>query len=198
MSIPRLKQDDTTLFVIDVQGALMPTLADHEQLTANCAALLRMAGVLGLPTVVTEHYVKGLGPTVPDVAACFPRDDPDDPARFALVEKTRFSAYVPGVADALRRFERPNVLVCGIEAHVCVLQAVLDLQEAGYRSFFATDAISAGQRDQIAPAFRRMEAAGAVPTGVVSAMYELMEGAHHPRFKDCLAIAKQVHFERAR
>lgn len=195
MSIPRLTQDATALFVIDVQGALMPTLADRERLTANCAALLRMAVVLGLPTVVTEHYVKGLGPSVPEVAACFPGDDP---ARFALVEKTRFSAYVPGVAEALRRFERPNVLVCGIEAHVCVLQAVLDLQDAGYRAFFATDAISAGQRDQIEPAFRRMEAAGAVPTGVVSAMYELMEDARHPRFKDCLDIAKQVHFERPR
>jgi hypothetical protein len=87
------------------------------------------------------------------------------------------------------------VLVCGVEAHVCVLQSVLDLVAAGWTVFYATDAISSGQVDQVAPAFRRMERAGALPTGTLGAMYELMGDAAHPAFKDILALAKQVQKE---
>jgi hypothetical protein len=84
------------------------------------------------------------------------------------------------------------VLVCGIEAHVCVLQSVLDLVAAGWTVFHATDAISAGQADQVEPAFRRMERAGSLPTGTLGAMYELVGDAADVRFKDILALAKQV------
>jgi nicotinamidase-related amidase len=82
--------------------------------------------------------------------------------------------------------------VCGVEAHVCVLQTVLDLVGAGWTVFHATDAISAGQPDQVAPAFRRMERAGALPSGTLGAMYELVSDAADPRFRDILALAKQV------
>ena len=85
-----------------------------------------------------------------------------------------------------------DVLVCGVEAHVCVLQTVLDLAGAGWTVFHATDAISAGQPDQVAPAFRRMERAGALPSGTLGAMYELVADAADPRFRDILALAKQV------
>ncbi|MCA9289903.1 MAG: isochorismatase family protein [Phycisphaerales bacterium] len=186
MPIPRLHVNDTALLVIDVQERLMPPLVDRMRLAGNCAILLRMAAELDLPYVVTEQYVSGLGRTVPEVANAM-----SDPA--SRVEKTRFSALVDVVDEQLRQWRTTNVLVCGIEAHVCVLQTVLDLQATGRQAFVCTDAISAGQRDQIEPALARMSRAGAVRTGIVSAMYELLGDATHPCFRTCLDLAKGVH-----
>lgn len=163
----------------------MPTIADRERLTVNCAILLRMASELGIPSLVTEQYVQGLGRTVERVSRAMP-----DPSW--RIEKTQFSAMVDVVVERLTQWRRPHVLIAGIEAHVCVLQTVLDLQDAGYLTFICTDAISASQRDQIVPALERMQSAGAVLTGVMSAMYELLGDARHACFKQCLELAKSI------
>lgn len=181
----RLTPESTTLLLIDVQDRLMPTIHRAERLVTNCSVLCRAAPLLGVPVIATEQYVRGLGHLVPQVRAALTPEA-------LVVEKTRFSALTPEVRDALRASHRPAVLVCGVEAHVCVLQTVLDLCAGGWMAFYATDAISSGQPNQIEPAFRRMERSGAIPTGVLSAMYELMGDATHPRFKECLALAKQL------
>jgi len=185
MTIPRLLIDDTLLLVVDVQGRLMPTLPDPDSLIAHSAILLQAASALELPAIVTEQYPKGLGATVPEVAQHIGSDTP-------VIEKTRFSAITPDVDARIRETDRDTILVCGIEAHICVLQSVLDLRAAGRDVFFCTDAISAGQPSQIPHAFRRMEAAGAVPTGILSALYELMADKQHPAFARCLGLAKAV------
>ena len=158
MPVPRLTPETSALLVIDVQERLMPTITDRDRLIRNCAVLLRMAAELGVPSLVTEQYVQGLGRTVEEVTRAMP-----DPSW--RVEKTQFSAYVDLLGERLAQWRRPHVLIAGIEAHVCVLQTVLDLQDAGYLTFVCTDAVSASQRDQIVPAFERMQAAGAVPHG---------------------------------
>ncbi|MFM1935716.1 MAG: hypothetical protein RI990_675 [Planctomycetota bacterium] len=185
MPIPRLCPASTTLLVIDVQERLMPTIAAAPRVEANCAILAQAAGVLGIPVICSEQYVRGLGHTVPPVREALP------PGAL-VVEKTRFSALTDEVRAALQSSGRPNVLICGVEAHVCVLQTALDLLGSGWRVFHATDAISSGQRDQVEPAFRRIEAAGAVPTGTLGAMYELVRDASHPTFRHLLALAKLV------
>lgn len=185
MPIPRLRAEDATLLVIDLQERLMPTILDAETTVHHATLLVRMAKVLGLPVVVTEQYVKGLGSTVEPLRS----ELADASTRF---EKTRFSGLVPEVLDHLRRSGRGQVLVTGVEAHVCVLQTVLDLAAAGFVPFLALDAISASRAGSIEPAIRRMERSGAVPTGVVSAMYELLGDATHPSFRACLPIAKEV------
>ena len=185
MALPRLSPDSTVLLVVDVQERLMPTIDAAARVEANCAILARAAGVLGMPVVCTEQYVKGLGHTAPHVRGALP-------AGAKVFEKTRFSALTPEVRAHLVTLHRPNVLVCGVEAHVCVLQTVLDLAAASWHPFRATDAISAGQPDQVAPAFRRMERAGSLPTGTLGAMYELMGDAGHPAFREILALAKLV------
>ena len=185
MPIPRLCPSSTVLLVVDVQERLMPTIAAAPRVEANCAILARAAGVLGVPVICTEQYVRGLGHTVATVRDALPHGT-------AIVEKTRFSALTDGVRSLLQASARPNVLVCGVEAHVCVLQSSLDLLASGWRVFHATDAISSGQRDQVDPAFRRIEAAGGVPTGTLGAMYELAGDAAHPAFRDLLALAKLV------
>lgn len=185
MPIPRLCPASTTLLVIDVQERLMPTIAAAPRVEANCAILARAAGVFGMPVICSEQYVRGLGHTVPPVREALPKGS-------MVVEKTRFSALTDEVRAALQSTGRPNVLVCGVEAHVCVLQSALDLLASGWRVFHATDAISSGQRDQVEPALRRIETAGGVPTGTLGAMYELAGDAAHPSFRDLLALAKLV------
>jgi nicotinamidase-related amidase len=108
------------------------------------------------------------------------------------IEKTRFSACIDLVDQQLASWRRGTILLCGIEAHVCVLQTVLDLHTQGRQCFVCSDAVSSSQRDQMPPAYRRMERAGAVVTGVMSAMYELLGDAGHPAFRGCLSLAKAV------
>ena len=185
MPIPRLRPDACSLLVIDVQERLLPTITAGEAIAHNCGLLAAGAAALGLPILVTEQYVKGLGHTAPHVRGALP-------SGAKVFEKTRFSALTPEVRAHLVSLHRPNVLVCGVEAHVCVLQTVLDLAAASWHPFHATDAISAGQPDQVAPAFRRMERAGSLPTGTLGAMYELMGDAGHPAFREILTLAKLV------
>ena len=185
MPIPRLRIEDAALIVIDVQEKLVPTIVDASRLVANCSTMLRIAGELGVPYVVTEHYPRGLGRTVEAITAAML-----DPA--SRVEKTRFSAAIELVTDLLQAWRRTNVLICGIEAHVCVAQTALDLQAGGRQCFVVSDAIAASQPDQIEPALRRMEAAGAVTTGVMSAMFELLGDANHPSRRACIELAKQI------
>ncbi len=185
MPIPRLSLERTALLVIDVQERLLPTIHDGARVVTNCAAALRLAQLLGLPAIVTEQYVKGLGHSAPEITAAAAQ-------HATIIEKTRFSAFVPAVEAILSRSKCDDVLVCGIEAHVCVQQTVLDLLANGRQPFLLTDAISSGACDQIAPAFRRMERAGAVPSGVLGAAYELLGDAAHPEFKAVLGIVKTL------
>jgi nicotinamidase-related amidase len=191
MPIPRLHRSDTALLVIDVQERLAPTIHRGEDVAVNCGILLDVADALGLRTIVTEQYVRGLGHSVQQV-----RDHirPGTP----VIEKTRFSAVVPEVRALLDGWGTASVLLCGVEAHVCVLQTALDLLAGGRQVFLATDAISSGQRDQIGPAFERMVRAGAALTGTLGATYELLGDASDPAFRACLGIVKSVRHGDAR
>ena len=171
--------------MIDVQEKLLPTIFDGDRVVANCAAALELAKALGLPAIVTEQYTKGLGHSAPLIASAAA-------GHAKILEKTRFSALVPEVDAFLSSRRCDDVLICGVEAHVCVQQTVLDLLATGRQPFLLTDAISAGRPDQIMPAFRRMERSGATPSGVLGAAYELLGDAAHPQFRSVLGIVKTL------
>jgi len=185
MPLPRMIPDRCALFIVDVQTNLLPDIYEADRMVRRCAFMTRVAVELGLPIVVTEQVRKVFGPTHPSVAEHLPADLP-------IVEKSRFSGCVGAITARLREIARPDVLVVGMEAHICVLQTTLDLLDRGNGVFLVTDAISSGEPDQIEPAFRRMERGGATPTGAVSAAYELMADAKHPAFKRCLEEVKAV------
>lgn len=187
MPIPRLRLHDTALLVIDVQDRLLPTIVDADRVVNNAALLVKLAVRLDLPYLVTEQYVRGLGRTAEPIGHAMA----DSSLR---VEKTQFSGLIDIVDERLQSLKRSSVLVCGLEAHICVLQTVLDLQASGRQAYVVSDAVSAGQRDQVPYAFDRMRDAGAIITGVNSAMYELVANASHPLFRDCLKIAKAVNW----
>lgn len=183
MPTPRLRIDDTVLLVVDIQARFAQSIHAWEALVQNAAVLCRAAGALGLPVIATEQNPRGLGHTVPEITAALPPATP-------VFHKTRFSSITPEVAAALGALNRGTVLVCGIEAHVCVLQTTLDLLAGGRQVFLASDCISASQPAQVPHAFARMQRAGAVPTGALSAIYELLGDATHPAFKACLEMVK--------
>lgn len=185
MPIPRLAPSNALLLIIDIQEAFVGHIGELDRIATNAAIMSEAAGVLDVPVIVTEHAPGSLGRTLATVREGLPAGTP-------LFEKTRFSACVPETVQAIHRLGRPNVLLCGIEAHVCVLQTALDLLASGFQAFHLTDAIGASQPMQIAPAFRRMERAGSLPTGTLSAIYELMADARNPAFKPCLSLAKRI------
>ncbi|HVP73627.1 MAG TPA: isochorismatase family protein [Phycisphaerales bacterium] len=185
MAIPRLRIDQTALLVIDMQERLMPTIDHAARVIHNASIMLRMAAATGMPYLVTEQYPQGLGRTVDEINKAM-----TDQSR--RIEKTRFSACIDLVHEQLMAWRRGTVLICGVEAHVCVTQTTLDLLATGRQPFLVTDAISSSQADQIAPALQRMTNAGAVQTGVLAAMYELLGDATHPAFRTCLDLAKTV------
>lgn len=185
MPIPRPTLDRAALLVIDVQERLLPTIFDADRVVTNCAAALRVAQTLGLPAFVTEQYTRGLGHSAPAIAEAAA-------GHARTFEKTRFSALIPEIDAALSAARCDDVLVAGVEAHVCVAQTVLDLLASGRQPYLLLDAISAGQAEQIAPALRRLERAGAVPTGVLAVSYELLGDAAHPQFKALLGVVKTL------
>ena len=185
MPVPRIIPSETALIVVDIQERLIGTIHDHATMVRRAAGLIRGCALLNVPIFVTEQYVRGLGHTVPEIAAALPDGTP----RF---EKMRFSALTPEVRRELSLRKTRSLIVCGIEAHVCVLQTVLDAAANGIQPFHATDAISAGQQDQISHAFSRMDRAGSISTGALSCLYEMMETCEHHAFRGMLPIAKSI------
>jgi nicotinamidase-related amidase len=175
VTVPRLIATQSTLLVVDVQEKLLVAMPDAPGLVRDIGFLLDVAALVGVPSVATEQYPKGLGPTHPDLVRRLPADRP---------AKVAFSCCgVPGLTDGLKSSGRPSVVVVGMEAHVCVLNTVLDLLEAGSSVFVCADAVQSRYRVDQDTAVRRMDRAGAVLTTVETTAFEWMVGADHPQFK---------------
>jgi nicotinamidase-related amidase len=166
---------DTGLLVIDMQEKLLPLIFDSNALVRNVSFLIDAARLLGMTVQATEQYPRGLGPTVPDLAARLPHRP----------EKTAFSGCaIPEVAETFHREARPKVVVAGIETHVCVLNTALDLLAADFRVFLPVDAVGSRYRLDHDVALHRLEQAGAVLTTAEGCVFEWIGGSGHPRFKE--------------
>jgi len=183
---------------------------NHERLAWNVGRLLEAARLLGVPAIATEQYPRGLGPTLPGIAAGLSaaglsaaglsaaglsaaRLSAAGECGGAIPAKLTFSAYGCEVARTqLAALGRPNVLVCGIETHVCVLQTALDLGHAGYRVFLCEDAVESRSENDRRIALRRLESAGATLTTVESALFEWCYEAGTPAFKQISQLVKQT------
>ncbi|MDZ7747934.1 MAG: isochorismatase family protein [Halofilum sp. (in: g-proteobacteria)] len=181
-----LDAEQTVLLVVDVQtrlAASMPGDAWPGCRDAVCL-LARAAGELDLPALVTRQYPRGLGDTDPAVAEALP-------AAAETVDKTCFCAtHAPELARALEMTGRSQVLVCGMEAHVCVLQTVAGLARAGYEPFVAADAVCSRAPARAANALERMRAGGVTITNAESAVFEWLKGADHERFRNLQRLLK--------
>jgi len=177
-----LNRDEAALVVIDVQGKLARLMDESADLLANLAKLIQGAKVLGLPVVVTEQNPEGLGPTVPEIAAHLP------PERIA---KRAFSCCgEPAFLAHLAALGRRQLVLAGIEAHVCVCQTALDLVGRGYRVEVVADAVSSRTARNRQIALDRMRAGGVGVTSVEMALFELLGAAEGDAFKAILKIVK--------
>lgn len=173
---------DSAVLIVDVQEKLVPAIHDAHLLVGSLMRLVDGAKLLDVPVLATEQYRKGLGPTVSPLLDRI-GSTPD--------EKLTFSCCgCPALMERLGQLERPNLLVVGIEAHVCVQQTVLDLLHAGFRVFVATDAVGSRRTTDLQGALRRMETSGAILTTVESVLFEWCETAAAPRFKELSRLVK--------
>ncbi len=178
----RMRPDNTVLLVVDVQDKLLPAIHEADNVVEFARRMIEAAKVLGLPILAAEQYPQGLGRTCAILREAFAPVQP--------VEKTLFSACVARIAERLREVDRLNVLVVGIEAHVCVQQTVLDLVRLGYTPFVCADAVGSRRPLDRDTAIERMRQAGAVITTTESATFELLGEACTDAFKKILKIVK--------
>ena len=169
-----------TLVVIDVQEAFRNALPSFDEVAAASATLVRGAAAIGVPVVVTEQYPSGLGATVPELVQHLP-------GAATVIDKVRFSA---AEADGFDLGERDQALVCGIEAHVCVNQTVLDLIDEDVEVHVVADAVGSRTQANRDLGLAKMERAGAVVTSVETALFELLGGSDSPAFKEVQALVK--------
>jgi nicotinamidase-related amidase len=172
-----LDRSRTVVVVVDVQEAFRPAVEGFEEVARAARVLLAAARLLELPAVVTEQYPQGLGPTVDDVGL-----DGEQP-----LAKTVFSA---ARAPGFDLQERDQVLLCGIEAHVCVSQTAHDLIDDGVEVHVAADAIASRTPANREIGLRKMERAGAIVTSVETALFELCERAGTPEFRAVQRLVK--------
>lgn len=173
------------VLVIDVQEKLLPLIGGHDRVVCANQKLLAGAAVFDLPVLVTEQYPKGLGATVEAIRVFLSRDG------VSVSEKPTFSAWAdPAVRETIRRIDRPQIIVTGIEAHVCVQQTALDLCIVDYDVYVCADAIGSRGRVDHDTALDRMRQAGARVTTVESVLFELCGRCDAPRFKSMLEVIK--------
>jgi nicotinamidase-related amidase len=176
----KLQRERAALVVVDVQEAFRKALPDFERVAGNAATLIRGASAMDIPIVLTEQYPQGLGETVPEVTEHLPADA-------ERLEKVRFSA---AEAEGFDLEGRGQAIVCGIEAHVCVNQTVLDLLDRGVEVHLATDAVGSRTEENRQLGVHRAERAGAVLTSVETALFELLGGSDAAEFKEVQALVK--------
>jgi len=170
--------------VVDVQTRLSNAMSDTTSLLRHCSILLRAAATLNIATTITEQYPKGLGTTDPILQQVLP-------ANVQTIEKTCFSCC--GAEQFMQRItevDKKQVILCGIEAHVCVLQTAMDLIQQGTQVFVVADAVDSRTANNKSIALSRLEQAGAIISCTESVLFEWLSDAKHEHFKSLSALIK--------
>jgi len=176
-----LEANHCALLVIDIQEKLLPPIFQKEQLVKNSQLMIRLAGILKIPAVMTVQYPKGLGNTVPEIASLLPGTEP--------IDKQMFSCFGSDVfCSLLKRLpgQRNTLLLCGMECHICVAQTALAALREGYIVHVASDAVSSRAEWNWKIGLERMRAAGAIISSTEMMVYELLRSSGAPAFKEML------------
>jgi nicotinamidase-related amidase len=181
-----LDADQCALIVVDIQQKLLPPIFQKEQLVRNAQLLIRAAGILRIPTLLSTQYAKGLGETTPEIASLLTGTQP--------VDKTQFSCFGSDVfCSLLKRLpgQRNTLLLCGMESHICVMQTALAGLREGYLVHVASDAVSSRTEWNWKIGLDRMRSAGAIISSTEMMIYELMRSSSSAAFKELLPYLKQ-------
>ena len=184
----RLKPEDSLLVVIDFQERLVPHIHNNKEVVARAAKLVKGMKALDVPVVVTQQYTKGLGNTVSGITEALGFENPAD---VPFIEKQSFSCLDCKEFKAeIDKAGRNNIIICGIEGHVCVLQTIVDLKGAGYNTVPVIDCISSRRQEDMLTGIKRYEYEKAVPTGFESVLFELCRFSGTDTFKAISALVK--------
>ena len=182
--IPILQPKTAQLLIIDIQGKLANIVADSEMIVDNTEMLVKPCWLLDLPSVWVEQNPEGLGSTHYKLKTLLEEQT-------EMLPKHTFSALqCEEIKAALNQNARNQIIVCGIEAHVCVYQTVTDLLKEGFEVHLVTDAVSSRQVHSKNIAVNKMASYGAVPCTAEMAIFELMKSHKHPKFREILKLLK--------
>lgn len=180
----KIQRNDCLALVIDVQEKLFPFISGNEKMLRNQINLIKGVQVLGIPTIVTEQYRKGIGPTVKPILELFGDN-------FTYLEKFEFSCFEnSAIKEAVLASGRKKILIIGIEAHVCVMQTVLDAFDCGLEPVVIADSIGSRDIYNKEIAIERMRNNGAVITTTESILFELLVQSGTQEFKEISKIVK--------
>lgn len=179
-----LRRAETFLLVVDPQEPLVSIIWERDRLIRNLTILIRAAGVLDIPVVVTVQNRDRLGDLIPEVRACLPDGHP-------VYNKMTFSCLGDDqIRAAIGKLNRRQTLICGVETHVCVHQTAHDLLAAGYEPHVVADAVSSRAQSNWTLGLSRMERAGIIMTSTEMALYEIMERAGTDEFRSVLPLVR--------
>jgi nicotinamidase-related amidase len=179
-----LRVEDCALAIIDIQEKLLPPIFEKERLVRNAQLLVRLADILSLPILVSTQYVKGLGPTIPEISDLLPVVESVDKLEFGCFGNDAYCSAMGKLAD------RNTLLLCGMEAHICVMQTALGALNQGMHVHVAADAVSSRTELNWKLGLNRMQAAGAVLSSTEMMIYELLGKSGTPAFKEMLKHLK--------
>lgn len=180
----QLNLEDSLVLIIDVQEKLLNAVFNKEQVEKKSAIIAEAAKILGIPVVVTEQYPKGLGNTIPAVKDAFAEDT-------EIFEKTAFSALNnKEILEAIKKHNKKQILIFGIETHICVSQTTAALRELGYEVSVIKDACGSRAEEEYLAGLERMKDNGAYIITTEIALFEWLKGAKHPNFKAVQALIK--------
>ena len=173
----RINYEDAQFLVVDYQSRLMPSIERLEDLLKNAHILLRGMEILGVPMLVTQQYPQGLGGTDEKLMEYL--------GQATFVDKVEFSVFQNEKArEVIEGRHKKCVILCGMEAHICVLQTAIDLKEAGYIPVVVVDAIASRKEKSKEIALYRYQQEGIYCTTTESILFELLKTSKHPAFKE--------------
>ncbi|HLM81063.1 MAG: hydrolase [Acidobacteriota bacterium] len=185
MACRPLDPEQCALLIIDIQEKLLPPIFQKEQLVRNAQLLIRAAGILKIPALVSTQYSRGLGGTIPEIASLLPGTEAIDKTPFSCFGSEAFCALLKRLPG-----KRTTLLLCGMESHICVTQTALGALREGYLVHVASDAVSSRTEWNWKIGLERMRAAGAILSSTEMIIYELMRSSSSVAFRELLPYLK--------
>lgn len=182
--VTTLRCENALLLVVDIQERLLPHIHEREEMLRRAVVLIGAAKILGIPIVWAEQYRKGLGQTDPAIVTAIG-------GAATPIEKITFGCLADfNLKQAIEATGRKQIILCGIETHVCILQTALAALEGGFEVFIAEDATSSRRASDRDSALRRLAQAGAIPATVEMLIMEALVEARGEKFKAILPLVK--------
>ncbi len=179
-----LDKDKTALVVVDFQEAFREMIPDFDKISSNISKIVQSFRILNLPIIVTEQYPKGLGHTAKEILDVLPND-------FNVIEKTAFSSC--GASEFTEKLDATNtrqVLLCGLETHICVNQTAHDLLDEGFDVHILNDAVGSRTQQNRESGLNKMKMSGVVSSCIEMALFELIKNSKDEYFKEIQKLIK--------